>query len=71
MSDNESAVDDSPSHIVLDTEKLIFELEKWPALYDKKLIEYSDRNLKEKLFSFAFFFWISYGVIRQSHKYFR
>jgi hypothetical protein len=36
MSDNESAVDDSPSHIVLETEKLIFELEKRPALYDKK-----------------------------------
>jgi hypothetical protein len=36
MSDNESAVDDSPSNIVLDTEKLIFELEKRPALYDKK-----------------------------------
>jgi hypothetical protein len=49
MSDNESAVDDSPSHIVLDTEKLIFELEKRPALYDKKLKEYSDRNVKEKL----------------------
>jgi hypothetical protein len=40
MSDNESAVDDSPSHIVLDTEKSIFELEKRPALYDEKLKEY-------------------------------
>jgi hypothetical protein len=49
MSDNETAVDDSPSHIVLDTEKLMCELEKRPALYKKKLKEYSDRNLKEKL----------------------
>jgi hypothetical protein len=67
MSDNESAVDDSPSHIVLDTEKLTFELEKWPALYDKKF------NLivgAPNVFV-CVFFWISYAVIRQSHKYFR
>ena len=32
-----------------DVEKLIWEVEKRPPLYKKKLKEYSDRNLKDKL----------------------
>jgi hypothetical protein len=67
MSDNESAVDDSQSHIVLDTDKLIFELKKRPALYDKKF----DLKVGAPNVFVCVFFWISYGVIRQSHKYFR
>jgi len=35
--------------IVQDIEKLIWEVEKRPPWYDKKLEEYSDRNLKDKL----------------------
>jgi hypothetical protein len=35
--------------IVEDIEKLILELETRPPLYNKKLKEYSDRNLKDKL----------------------
>lgn len=34
---------------VLDTETIISEVEKRPALYNKHLKEYSDRNVKEKL----------------------
>lgn len=32
-------------------ELLIIEVEKRPALYNKKLKEYSDKNLKEKLWT--------------------
>ena len=35
--------------IVEDIEKLIWEVERRPHLYNKKLKEYSDRNLKDKL----------------------
>ena len=35
--------------IVEDTEKLICELERRSPLYNKKLKEYRDRNLKDKL----------------------
>ena len=35
--------------IVQDIEKLICEVEKIPHWYNKKLKEYSDRNLKDKL----------------------
>jgi hypothetical protein len=35
--------------IVEDIEKLIWEVERRPPLYNKKLKEYSDRNLKDKL----------------------
>ena len=35
--------------IVEDIEKLICEVERRPPLYNKKLKEYSDRNLKDKL----------------------
>jgi hypothetical protein len=35
--------------IVQDIEKLILEVERRPPLYNKKLKEYSDRNLKDKL----------------------
>jgi len=35
--------------IVEDIEKLILEVERRPPLYNKKLKEYSDRNLKDKL----------------------
>jgi len=35
--------------IVEDVEKLIVEVERRPLLYNKKLKEYSDRNLKDKL----------------------
>jgi hypothetical protein len=35
--------------IVEDTEKLICEVERRPPLYNKKLKEYCDRNLKDKL----------------------
>ena len=34
---------------VEDIEKLILEVERRPPLYNKKLKEYSDRNLKDKL----------------------
>ncbi|XP_050300090.1 uncharacterized protein LOC126738694 [Anthonomus grandis grandis] len=44
MSDSEET-----THIVLDTERIIVEVEKRPALYNKELKEYSDRNAKEKL----------------------
>ncbi|XP_050292752.1 uncharacterized protein LOC126733486 [Anthonomus grandis grandis] len=39
------------THIVLDTERIIVEVEKRPALYNKELKEYSDRNAKEKLWT--------------------
>lgn len=32
-----------------DSEKLIIEIEKRPALYNEVLPEYSDKNIKEKL----------------------
>ena len=35
--------------IVEDIEKLICEVERTPPLYNKKLKEYSDKNLKDKL----------------------
>jgi len=35
--------------VVEDVEKLICEVERPPPLYNKKLEEYSDRNLKDKL----------------------
>ena len=35
--------------VVEDIEKLILEVERRPALYNKKLKEYSDRNLKDTL----------------------
>jgi hypothetical protein len=35
--------------IVGDIEKLMMEVERRPPLYNKKLKEYSDRNLKDKL----------------------
>jgi hypothetical protein len=35
--------------IVEDKENLILEVERKPPLYNKKLKEYSDRNLKDKL----------------------
>ena len=35
--------------IVQDIEKLILEVERRPPLYNKQLKEYSDRNLKDKL----------------------
>jgi hypothetical protein len=34
---------------VVDAEKLICEVEKMPLLYNKTMGEYSDRNLKQKL----------------------
>ncbi|XP_050292777.1 uncharacterized protein LOC126733497 [Anthonomus grandis grandis] len=46
MSDSEET-----THIVLDTERIIVEVEKRPALYNKELKEYSDRNAKEKLWT--------------------
>ncbi|XP_077300440.1 uncharacterized protein LOC143921150 isoform X2 [Arctopsyche grandis] len=36
---------------VFDVEKLIFEMKKHPALYDKRLKQYSDRNIREKLWA--------------------
>lgn len=36
---------------VIDTEILIKEIEKRPALFNKQLKEYSDRNVKEKLWA--------------------
>jgi hypothetical protein len=53
MSDNESALDDSPSHIVLDTEKLIFELKKNGLLCMTKNLTY---KWVHPMFSFASFF---------------
>lgn len=50
MSDSET----STSKLVLsviDTDLLISEVEKRPALYNKQLKEYSDRNIKEKLWT--------------------
>jgi len=35
--------------IIEDVEKLISEVERRPPLYNKNLKEYSDRNLKDKL----------------------
>jgi len=35
--------------IIEDVEKLILEVKRRPPLYNKKLKEYSDRNLKDKL----------------------
>ncbi|CAG9760668.1 unnamed protein product [Ceutorhynchus assimilis] len=37
------------TYIVLDSERIIVEVEKGPALYNKELKDYSDRNAKEKL----------------------
>jgi hypothetical protein len=34
---------------VEDIEKLIFEVERRPPFYNERLKEYSDRNLKDKL----------------------
>ncbi|XP_050297251.1 uncharacterized protein LOC126736763 [Anthonomus grandis grandis] len=39
------------THIVLDTERIIVEVEKRPALYNNELKEYSDKNAKEKLWT--------------------
>lgn len=39
------------THVVLDTDRIIVEVEKRPALYDKALKDYSDRNIKEKLWT--------------------
>jgi hypothetical protein len=36
-------------YIIQDIEKLIWKVEKRPPWYNKKLKEYSDRNLKDKL----------------------
>lgn len=36
---------------VIDSDILISEVEKRPALYNKELKEYSDRNVKEKLWA--------------------
>ncbi|CAH1975992.1 unnamed protein product [Acanthoscelides obtectus] len=49
MSDLELSTRDDRPHSVLDTERIITEVEKRHALYNKQLKEYSDRNLKEKL----------------------
>lgn len=49
MSDNGSCATDDIVSCVVDSERLIAEVEKRPALYNRKLKEYSDRNLKEKL----------------------
>lgn len=46
MSGTES---DDTVNCVLDPELIIIEVEKRPALFDKRLKEYSDRNIKEKL----------------------
>ena len=35
--------------IIEEVEKLILEVERRPPLYNKKLKEYSERNLKDKL----------------------
>jgi len=35
--------------IIENVEKLISEVERRPPLYNKKLKEYSDRNLKDRL----------------------
>lgn len=51
MSDQESTGCDDRILTVIDTEVLIKEIEKRPALYNKQLKEYSDRNLKEKLWA--------------------
>jgi hypothetical protein len=32
-----------------DTQKFIIEVEKRPALYNKSILEYSDKDLKEEL----------------------
>ena len=40
---------ESYGYVVKDTEKLICEVERRPSLYSKKPKEYSDRNLKDKL----------------------
>lgn len=49
MSDLESTATDDLINCVLDTERIIIEVEKRPALYNKKLKEYSDHTKKEKL----------------------
>lgn len=49
MSDLESTATDNLINCGLDTERIILEVEKRPALYNKKLKEYSDRTKKEKL----------------------
>lgn len=48
MSDLESTATDNLINCRLDTERIL-EVEKRPALYNKKLKEYSDRTKKEKL----------------------
>lgn len=37
----------------IDSERLIVEVEKRPRLYNKKVPEYSDKNIKEKLWKEA------------------
>lgn len=52
MAESSEVSDNSDNDLtssVLDTETIIIEVEKRPALYNKHLKEYSDRNLKEKL----------------------
>ncbi|KAF5307867.1 hypothetical protein FQR65_LT18309 [Abscondita terminalis] len=52
MSDNEfSGCDDERISTVIATELLIKEIERRPAIYNKQLKEYSDRNVKEKLWA--------------------
>lgn len=51
MSDNESTGCAELILTVIDTELLIKQIEKRPALYNKQLKEYSDRNVKEKLWA--------------------
>ena len=49
MSDDESVSRDDRCDTVLDIDRLIIEVERRSALYNKQLKEYSDRNIKEKL----------------------
>lgn len=51
MFDEENTACDDRMVSVIDNEFLIKEIEKRPALYNKQLKEYSDRNLKEKLWA--------------------
>jgi hypothetical protein len=54
--------------IVEDVEKLIWEVERRPPLYNKKLKEYSDRNLKDKLWYEVVTNWSELAAEQKSEK---
>ena len=49
MSGSENSSEEILINSVINTERLIIEIEKRPGIYNKQLTEYSNRDIKEKL----------------------